>query len=45
MTPTRDPSASDRGLASRRVADDALLAELTAPPDLHQAQESLSYWQ
>lgn len=38
-----DPPAQQ--IAGRRSRDDALLADLTAPPSVEDARESLDYWQ
>jgi len=42
---TPDHPETDPTLAARRSADDALLAALTEPPALEEAQESLAFWQ
>jgi len=41
---TRSDSGDDVA-AARSAADDALLAELTEPPSLEEAQTSLDFWQ
>lgn len=42
--PEPDRASTDPALAARRSADDVLLAELSAPPALEDAQESLAFW-
>jgi hypothetical protein len=44
MHPTGPQQDNDIEATARRNADDALLAELSAPPPLDEAQESLQFW-
>lgn len=41
--PENDPAAQQ--IARRRSRDDVLLADLTAPPSVEDARDSLEYWQ
>lgn len=43
--PASDDRPTQPQIAKRRSDDDALLADLTAPPTLEDARESYDYWQ
>lgn len=45
MTTPKHHLESDPAVAARRSADDVLLAELSEPPALDEARESLAFWQ
>lgn len=42
--PTPNRPTTDKDVAARRSSDEAVLAEMTAPPGLEEAQESLGFW-
>lgn len=42
--PASDDQPTPQEIAKRRSDDDALLADLTAPPTVEEAQESYDYW-